>query len=79
MKTITLSEFDKDAPGYLAEVERGERILLLRYGKPIAQIIPYAHDEAAMKTPAWKRPGLRLRKPGVELSSAILEERESDP
>ena len=74
MKTITFTEFRKHASGLLSEVERGEKIVVLRHGRAIAEISPPAHD--ALRAPAWKKPGLRLVMRGNSLSKAILEERE---
>jgi len=73
VKTITFTEFRKHASGLLSDVERGETFLVLRYGKPIAEISPPSSEQGAK--PSWKRPGLRLTAKGASLSSAILEER----
>ncbi len=74
MKTITFTDFRKRASGFITEVEHGETLILLRRGKPVAEITPF-HDAAPWK-PSWKRPGLRLEIKGSDLSSALLEERE---
>lgn len=76
MKTVTFTEFRKRASSFISEVEHGETIVLLRRGKPIAEIIPFT--DRAQQTPSWKRPGIRLQIQGSDLSSAILEERESE-
>jgi len=73
MKTITFTEFRKHASGLLSDVEKGESFLVLRHGKPIAEISPPSTDRNA--GPSWKRPGLRLTTKGAGLSSAIVEER----
>ena len=73
MKTITFTEFRKHASGVLGDVEKGESFLVLRHGKPVAEISPPSTDRGA--GPSWKRPGLRLTVKGASLSSAILEER----
>ena len=73
MKTVTFTEFRKHASELFSEVERGKALLVLRHGKPIAEISS-ASIERSTK-PSWKRPGLRLTAKGVSLSSAILEER----
>ena len=73
MKTITFTEFRKHASGVLGDVEKGESFLVLRHGKPIAEISPPSAEHAA--GPSWKRPGLRLTAKGASLSSAIIEER----
>ena len=74
MKTITFTEFRKNASGFITEVEHGEAFVLIRRGKPVAEIIPFS--EEARQTLAWKKPGIRLQLRGSDLSSAILEERE---
>ena len=75
MKTVTLTDFRKNASGFITEIEHGETIVLLRRGKPIAEVIPFS--EKSRKSPSWKQPGIRLEIQGSDLSSAILEERES--
>ena len=74
MKTISFTDFRKKASGFIAEVEHGETIILLRRGKPVAEVIPFS--DRLQRTPAWKNPGIRLKLQGSDLSSAILEERE---
>lgn len=73
MKTVTLTEFRSRASGYLTEVERGETILVLRHGRPIAEVCPV--DSRDRSTPSWKRNALRLCAKGSGLSAAVLEER----
>jgi antitoxin (DNA-binding transcriptional repressor) of toxin-antitoxin stability system len=73
MKTVTFTEFRKHASELFSEVERGDALLVLRHGKPIAEISPVSANRGTQ--PSWKRPGLRLTAKGASLSSAILEER----
>lgn len=75
MKTVTFTDFRKKASGFITEVEHGETLVLLRRGKPVAKVIPF-FDEVR-RTPSWKKSGIRLQIHGSDLSSAILEERES--
>ena len=75
MKTVTFTEFRKHASGLLSDVERGEVLVLIRHGRPIAEITPVGAGEA--REPAWKRPGLRLAARGTGIARAILQERES--
>jgi prevent-host-death family protein len=75
MKTIAFTDFRKKASDFITEVEHGETLILLRRGKPVAEIVPFS--DRSRRTPAWKQPGTRLRIPGSDLSSAILEERET--
>ena len=76
MKTVTLTEFRKHASGMLTEVEHGETLIVLRHGRPIAEVSPVTRESKA--EPSWKRPALRLSAKGSGLSSAILEERERE-
>jgi prevent-host-death family protein len=41
MKTITCTDFRKNASEFITEVEHGETIVLLRRGRPIAEVIPF--------------------------------------
>ena len=74
MKTITFTEFRKNASGIMDLVEQGGTFRLLRHGKAIAEIVP---AETRESTPAWQRPGPRLVTSGAALAKAVLEERES--
>jgi len=76
MRTITFTEFRKNASKVLDRVEKGETIRVLRHGKAIARIVPAELREAK---PAWKRPNLRLVATGASLSRALLEERRWSP
>ena len=75
MKTITFTEFRKNASGFMNEVEQGETLVVLRRGKPIAEIVPLTDD--ARQIPSWKQPVERLQVSGSLLSKAILDEREA--
>ena len=76
MKTVTFTEFRKQASGLMTEVENGETVLVLRHGRPVAQITP--PDLDADRSPSWKRRSLRLAVKGGALSSAILDERSDE-
>jgi len=75
MKTVAFTDFRKNASSFIAEVEQGETIVLLRRGKPVAEVSPFA--DTCSVSPAWKKTRTPLRLPGGDLSSAILSERES--
>ena len=75
MKTITFTDFRKRASGFITEVEHGETLVLLRRGKPVAEIVPFSDEPR--RIPSWKQPGIRLQIRGSDLSSAILDEREA--
>ncbi len=68
MKTVTFTEFRKHASGLFSEVEKGRAFLVLRHGKPIAEISPASSERK--DAPSWKRPGLRLTAKGASLSAA---------
>lgn len=74
MKTITFTDFRKKASDFITKVEQGETLVLLRRGKPVAEIIPFSDE--SRRVPSWKKPGIRLQMHGGDLSSAIVEDRE---
>ena len=77
MKTVTFTEFRKNASGFVSEVEHGETLILIRRGRPVAEIAPVA--DPGVVVPSWRRPGLRLAAKGAGLAAAILAERETAP
>lgn len=76
MRTITFSEFRRNASRILDLVEKGEKICIVRHSRVIANLVPPA---SRLPTPAWKRPGLELVVKGASLSRAVIEERRSKP
>jgi prevent-host-death family protein len=76
LRTVKFTEFRNNASLYLNEVEKGEIIKITRHGKAIAEIMPPSSD--LNKFPAWKKKRLRLAVKGKSISSAILEERETE-
>lgn len=77
MTTVTFTEFRKHASGLISDVENGETLVILRHGKPVAEVSPIAPAQKGV--PSWKRHRTPLVIPGVSLSKAILEEREESP
>jgi prevent-host-death family protein len=73
MKEVSSTAFRMQASKLFDAVERGERIVVLRHGKPIAEIRPIAAAET--RGPSWRRPGPRLMSTGEGLAAAILDER----
>jgi prevent-host-death family protein len=73
MKTVSATDFRTQASAVFDAVERGETVLVLRRGKPIAEIRPIS--SSGHRTPAWRKPGPRLVTEGGNVSQAILEER----
>jgi prevent-host-death family protein len=76
MTTVTLTEFRSHASGMLSRVERGETLVVIRHGRPIAEVSPVSSIAGA--APSWKRPALRLVAKGASLSGAILAERDDE-
>ena len=72
MKTVQFTEFRKHASGLITEVERGETLVVIRHGRPIAEVSPISEKGAQ---PSWKRERLKLVSKGISLSRAILEDR----
>ena len=73
MTTVTLTDFRSHASGMLTRVEHGETLVVLRHGRPIAEVSPVTKKDSGQ--PSWKRQALRLVTKGAGLSSAILEDR----
>jgi len=73
MKTISFTEFRNQASEMMTAVENGETLLVMRHGRPIAEISPVTAEQ-----PSWKRPALRLSTTGAGLAAAIIEEREHE-
>lgn len=76
MTTVTLTEFRSHASGMLSRVERGETLVVIRHGRPIAEVSPVSGGAGG--NPSWKKPGLRLIAKGASLSRAILAERNDE-
>jgi antitoxin (DNA-binding transcriptional repressor) of toxin-antitoxin stability system len=77
MRTVTFTEFRKDASGLFDAVEHGDTLVVMRHGKPIAEVHPFQNQ--TLREPAWKRPGLHLRAKGAALADAIIQERRGRP
>jgi len=71
MKTVSFTEFRKNASSYLDLVEKGGEVDIERHGRLVARLVP----SGTRDQPAWKRPGLRLAIKGQSLSKAVIENR----
>jgi prevent-host-death family protein len=76
MKTVTATELRNHAADLLTEVEKGEVLLVIRHGRPIAEVSQASPGSDSI--PSWKKPGLRLAVKGAGLSSAIIEGRDRE-
>ncbi len=75
MRTVSFTEFRNNTSLLLSAVEKGEILLILRHGKPIAKIVP--PDKTESVDYLLREPLKRIIAKGRNLSSAILEERET--
>jgi prevent-host-death family protein len=75
MKMVTFTDFRKNASHLLDDVENGETVVVLRHGRPVAEVSPVS---SSPHQPAWKQPSLRLEISGAELASAIIGERKDE-
>jgi antitoxin (DNA-binding transcriptional repressor) of toxin-antitoxin stability system len=73
MKMVNFTEFRNNASCLFSEVEKGQVLVVIRHGKPIAEVSPVS--SAPGQALSWKRPGLKLSAKGAGLAAAILEER----
>lgn len=76
MTAVTLTEFRSHASGMLRRVEHGETLVVLRHGRPAAEVSPVS--AMAGGEPSWKKPGLRLNVKGASLAAAILADRDDE-
>lgn len=73
MRTINFTEFRSNASLLLSAVEKGEIVIVMRHGKPIAKILPADMNDENIQS--WKKTALRLVTKGKKLSAAIIDER----
>jgi prevent-host-death family protein len=73
-RTVTFTDFRKNASSILDEVENGAVYRIVRHGRVVAELVT---PEARPEKPAWKTKGLRLVTRGAALSDAILDERKT--
>ena len=61
MTTVTLTDFRSHASGMLTRVEHGETLVVLRHGRPIAEVSPVIKKDRSQ--PSWKRQALKVGNP----------------
>jgi len=74
METTTFSEFRRNAKRYMDLVQKGRKVRILRYGKPVAVLVPAGGEKEIL---SWRKPGLRLSIKGSSLAGEVLNEREN--
>ena len=67
MRHVSLREANQNFSSCIAEVEAGERLVLLRRGKPVAEIIPYTNSKADPKREAARKQLLAIMDQGLDL------------
>ena len=73
MRNVTLTAFRSHISGLLTDVENGETLIVIRHGRPIAEVSPVSGTRDWK--PSWTGRALRLSTRGASLSAAIREER----
>jgi prevent-host-death family protein len=70
--STSFTEFRKKAATFLDIAENGGTVIITRGGRPIAEIVPPSQSAS---NPSWKRPALRMRIKGIDLTREILKDR----
>lgn len=61
MKQVKVTEFRAHLPAYLGRVQRGESIVVMSRGKPVARVVPASTDaESAQEQLAALRKSCRI-------------------
>lgn len=77
MKTVSMLDFRLDAERIIAQVQKGQRLILTRRGKSVARLEPI-QDEIAQEDPFYSladigEPGVPAQ-PGDSLSNAQIDQ-----
>jgi len=67
MRRVSLREANQNFSSCIAEVESGERLVLLRRGKPVAEIIPYTKKRLDRKREAARRELIAIMREGIPM------------
>ena len=71
MKTVSFTDFRKNASTLIDLVEQGEQVEIQRHGKVVARLVP----PTPQTEPSWRKAGLKLVTRAPSLSQAIIEDR----
>jgi len=71
MKTVSFTDFRKNASMFIDLVEQGEQVEIRRHGKVVARLVP----PGARAQKSWQKSGLKLVTKAPSLSRAIIEDR----
>jgi prevent-host-death family protein len=72
MISTSFTEFRKKAASFLDIAENGGTVIITRRGRPVAEIVPPSQSPS---NPSWKRPALRMKLKGIDLTQEILKDR----
>ncbi len=75
MLSTKFTDFRKNAARLFDKVESGETVVVTRYGRPVAEIIPYGRTPESR---SWKREPLRLAIRGLSISREIVADRKTN-
>ena len=76
MVKINIRELAHHLAEYLEKAQKGERIVVMRRHKPIAEIVPHQKN---VLYPPWKRKIKRIKlKSGISMSEEIIKMREEE-
>jgi prevent-host-death family protein len=67
MRRVSLREANQNFSACIAEVEAGERLILLRRGKPVAEIVPYTKKRLDPAREAARKELIALMKQGIPM------------
>ena len=71
MATVTAYEAKTYLPRLLREVERGERIVITRHGKPVAELVPVTDRKQDVAETIERMKRARERRPYVPLDELL--------
>lgn len=71
MRTVSMLDFRQDAERILAQLQRGERMILTRRGKPVARLEPILDEQVSDDDPIYSL--TRLAVPGESLTNEEID------
>jgi len=72
MKRVSMLDLRRDAEGIIARVQKGERLVLTRRGKPVARLEPIAGERPDGDDPFYAL--AELAGPGESLTNAQIDQ-----
>ena len=71
MKTVSMLDFRQDAERIIAQLQKGERMILTRRGKPVARLEPILHEQVEEDDPFYALTQLAV--PGESLTNEQID------